>query len=91
MRWKMDIYFTDYFAVTDEQLEEYGAFNISLITDLPLFIDSFLLFNSEMPGYQTLHDGIISYLRFLRAKSEKGGISKAKLRLRSWVLIGSTG
>ncbi len=40
-----EIYFTDFFKVTPEVLEEYGAFNISLINDLPLFIDPFLLFN----------------------------------------------
>ncbi len=76
----MNIYFTDYFGVSDELLEEYGAFNISLITDLPLFIDPFLLFNSEKPDYQALHDDIIRYLRFLRAKSERGGIYKALIK-----------
>jgi hypothetical protein len=76
----MDIYFSDYFGVTEEQLEAYGAFNISLITDLPLFIDPFLLFNSEKPEYQGLHDEIIRYLQFLRAKSEKGGISKGLIK-----------
>lgn len=77
---KMDIYFTDYFGVTEEQLEAHGAFNISLITDLPLFIDPFLLFNSEKPEYEALHDEIIRYLSFLRKKSEKGGISKGLIK-----------
>jgi uncharacterized heparinase superfamily protein len=36
------------------------------VSDLPLFIDPFLLFNSDKPEYQELHDGIIAYLRFLR-------------------------
>jgi hypothetical protein len=76
----MHIYFTDHFDVSEELLENYGAFNISLITDLPLFIDPFLLFNSEKPEYQALHDDIIRYLRFLRSKSEKGGISQALIR-----------
>jgi len=76
----MDIYFTDYFGVSEEHLENYGAFNISLVTDLPLFIDPFLLFNSEKPDYQALHDDIIRYLRFLRTKSEKGGISQALIK-----------
>ena len=43
----MDIYFTDFFHVPPEVLEEQGAFNVSLINDLPLFIDPFFLFNSE--------------------------------------------
>jgi hypothetical protein len=41
----MDIYFSDYFKVAPETIEAYGAFNISLVADLPLFIDPFLLFN----------------------------------------------
>jgi hypothetical protein len=61
-------------------LEEYGAFNISLIIDLPLFIDPFLLFNSDDPEYQSLHDHIIRYLRFLKTKSEQGGISPALIK-----------
>lgn len=55
------IYFSDFFMVTPETLEEYGAFNVSLINDLPLFIDPFLLFDSEEARYQALHDEIIRY------------------------------
>jgi hypothetical protein len=32
----MNLYFTDYFGVSEDSIEEYGAFNISLVTDLPL-------------------------------------------------------
>ena len=32
------LYFSDFFGVTRDQLDEYGAFDISLVTDLPLFI-----------------------------------------------------
>ena len=39
----MDIYFSDFFQVSPDILEKYGAFNVSLINDLPLFIDPFLL------------------------------------------------
>jgi hypothetical protein len=42
---------------------------ISLVSDLPLFIDPFLLFNSDKPEYRRLPDSIIDYLRFLRDKS----------------------
>jgi len=73
----MNLYFSDIFNISENVLEEYGAFNISLVTDLPLFIDPFLLFNSEKPEYQQLHDQMIRYLRFLRAKSEAGSIDKA--------------
>lgn len=62
----MGKYFTDIFNVDEKVLSEYGAFNISLINDLPLFIDPFLLFNSPNSEYQGLHAKIIEYLIFLR-------------------------
>ena len=43
----MEVYFTDVFQLDPQTLDNYGAFNISIINDLPLFIDPFLLFNSE--------------------------------------------
>lgn len=75
----MNIYFTDYFGVDPEALEAYGAFNISLINDLPLFIDPFLLFASKKPTYQQLHEDIIAYLKFLRDQSVAGQISRGLL------------
>ena len=48
----MKIYFCDFFEIGADKLEEYGAFNISLINDLPLFIDPFLLFGSSKLEYQ---------------------------------------
>lgn len=62
-------YFSDYFQVNPETLAAYGAYNISLLSDLPLFVDPFLLFNSQKPEYQNLHQLIIKYLLFLREKS----------------------
>ena len=61
-----NIYFTDFFGISPDALEEYGAFDVSLIGDLPLFVDPFLLFNSQDPSYQTLHAEIIRYMRFLK-------------------------
>lgn len=63
------LYFTDHFGVVPDILESYGAFDISVVSDLPLFIDPFLLFNSKKPEYQALHRHIVRYLRFLRDKS----------------------
>ncbi|MGC2960160.1 hypothetical protein ACPUET_09310 [Paraburkholderia graminis] len=63
------IYFSDFFNVDPEKLENYGAFNISLINDLPLFIDPFLLFNSDNTDYQNLHTNIIDYVKFLKSQS----------------------
>ena len=76
----MRIYFSDWFGVAPEVLEEYGAFNISLINDLPLFIDPFLLFTSDKCEYQALHDSIIEYLRFLRDQSAQGHVSEGLLK-----------
>jgi len=53
----INLYFSDVFGVTEKTLDQYGAF-ISLITDLPLFIDPFLLFYSDKPEYQKLHNDI---------------------------------
>lgn len=66
------MYFSQYFEIDEVTLENYGAFNISLINDLPLFIDPFLLFGSEKEEYQNLHNQIIEYLCFLRRKKEEG-------------------
>jgi len=63
------IFFTDFFQIPKILLDKYGAFNISLVADLPLFIDPFLLFNSKEKEYKDLHEEIISYLRFLKKKS----------------------
>jgi hypothetical protein len=75
-----DVYFSGYFKVTQDVIERYGAFNISLVTDLPLFIDPFLLFNSKNPQYRKLHDDIIKYLRFLKDKSLTQSIDSGALK-----------
>lgn len=72
------VYFTDFFDIEEDILEEYGAFNISLINDLPLFIDPFLLFGSTKEEYKVIHSKILDYLGFLKQKSEKGGITEAE-------------
>lgn len=75
------IYFSDFFNVHPGVIEEYGAFNVSLINDLPLFIDPFLLFNSDNPTYAELHENIISYLIFLRDKALAGGVGDGLLQV----------
>ncbi|MEV0709252.1 hypothetical protein [Nocardia aurea] len=65
----IDRYFSEYFDVDPKALEDYGALDVSVITDLPLFIDPFLLFTSDRPEYQELHEDILKYLRFLKSKS----------------------
>lgn len=81
----MNVYFSDYFSVSTCDLQAHGAFNVSLINDLPVFIDPFLLFNSEKPEYKKLHEEIIQYITFLREMSEAGKISKGLVR--HWFLF----
>lgn len=76
------IYFTDNFDISEETLEAYGAFNISLINDLPLFIDPFLLYGSKKEEYLNLHNSMLTYLTFLKSKSEQGQITDAEIK--SW-------
>ena len=38
----LKIYFSDFFNVDEDIIESYGAVNISLINDMPLFVDPFL-------------------------------------------------
>ena len=60
------IYFSDFFKIDSKLLEEYGAFNVSLVNDLPLFIDPFLIFCNEETECQEMYDEIIKYLIYLR-------------------------
>lgn len=81
----MKIYFSDFFNISTDDLEKYGAFNISLINDLPLFIDPFLLFGSKNAEYQKLHNEIIDYLSFLKSKSEQGITDISQIK--SWYIF----
>lgn len=73
-------FFSDTFGVSPSDIERYGAFDVSLINDLPLFIDPFLLFHSEKDEYQALHHQIIDYLVFLRDRAASGPVSDGDLR-----------
>ena len=79
------IYFSDVFALDPEVLEEYGAFNIALVNDLPLFVDPFLLYDSENPKYKSLHEEIITYLCFLRDRAVAGDLTPGSIM--QWLLF----
>ena len=82
----MNIYFTDYFDVDPYKTGAAWCISIlSLVNDLPLFIDPFLLFGSSSEKYQELHTGILKYLTFLKQKSEEGITSFAQIK--SWYLF----
>ncbi len=65
----MELHFSEHFNLDPNVLRQYGAFNISVVSDLPLFVDPFLLFNSHNPEYQELHASILKYLVYLRDKA----------------------
>ena len=58
--------FSDYFNINKTILDEYGALNICLSADMPLFIDPFLLFASEEEAYKKLHKELIDHLLILK-------------------------
>jgi len=60
----MDIklFFSDYFEIDNSIIDEYGALDICIDADLPVFIDPFLLFSSDKPEYIQLHDQIVGHL-----------------------------
>lgn len=76
----MNLYFSDEFGVSEETLEAYGAFNPTVVVDLPLFVDPFLLFHSNNPLYQEEHRKIIGYLEYLRDLSAAGKLDKGHLK-----------
>ena len=78
----MATFLSDYFGIDQQIFDDYGAFNVSIVNDLPLFIDPFLLFHSDKKEYIELHDQIIEYLIFLRDKSNAGATNIDLLK--SW-------
>lgn len=62
--------FSEYFDVNVEDLKKYGAIDLSLVVDIPMFIDPILIFNSGKKEYQKLHEGIIKYMHFLAEKAK---------------------
>ena len=79
---RLKVYFSDIFNVNPDDIKQYGAFNISLINDLPLFIDPFLIFNSKKKDYRALHQTILTYVAFLRDRSLEKSVNTGLLR--SW-------
>lgn len=78
------MFFSERFQISSELLKEYGAVDISLVCDIPLFIDPMLIFNSEKEIYKNLHKSIIRYFHFLYTKAEQGLTMK---EVSAWLLI----
>lgn len=75
-------FFSEVFRVDPQTMDDYGCVDISLVADVPLFVDPFLLFHSDSPDYQNLHRQIVKYIGFLKDKSDQGKISDGLLK--SW-------
>lgn len=73
------IYFSDVFGVEPEVIDSHGAFDIALVNDLPLFVDPFLLFDSERSEYRALHDDIIKYLVFVRDRAQADELTEGAI------------
>ena len=71
--------FSEYFEVENNVLDSYGALNICIDADLPLFIDPFLLFSSEKPEYIELHEQVIGHLIKLKELATKDQNSNLSL------------
>lgn len=76
----MATFLSDHFGIGENVFKEYGALNVSVVNDLPLFIDPFLLFHSKKPEYVELHEKIIKYLVFLRDRAAAGNVSEGQLQ-----------
>ena len=74
--------FSDIFEIDKSILEAEGLVNISLLCDLPLFIDPFLIFGSDKEEYQNLNKEINEYLLFLKNKAIHNELSNGMLK--SW-------
>lgn len=66
------MFFSERFQVDSNLVKAYGAIDISLVCDIPLFIDPMLIFNSDKSTYQSLHQEFIQYFHFLYTKSKQG-------------------
>lgn len=70
------MFFSEKFQVSNDILKSYGAVDISLICDVPLFVDPMLIFNSSSARYKELHNNIIRYFYFLYTKATQGLTTK---------------
>lgn len=72
---KFKLLFSEYFNIDESVLTNYGALNLCLSSDLPLFLDPFLLFASEKDDYKKLHKHVVNHLVLLKGyATENGGV-----------------
>ena len=71
--------FSEKFNIARNVIESYGAIDISLVSDIPMFVDPILIFNSAKPEYKELHNNMIKYMYFLAQKAKKG-LNKSEIK-----------
>ncbi|KLV05353.1 hypothetical protein ABT56_11555 [Photobacterium aquae] len=81
----MKVYFSDFFDVDEALIDAYGAFNPSLLNDLPLFIDPFLLYINDDDELRNLHNEVINYVAFLKEQANEKDINSAELQ--AWFMF----
>ena len=64
----MNYKFSDYFKISKNVMDENDIYDISIVSDTPVFIDPFLLYISNKFEYQNAHEQIMKYLLFLCKK-----------------------
>lgn len=67
--WDQIEFFSEYFWIRSDESKNDDFFDIVLDSDLPVFVDPFLIFCSEKEEYKKLYQEIIKYLQFLSRKS----------------------
>ena len=77
---QLKIYICDHININESVLETYGALNISLFSDFPLFIDPFLLFENGKEEYKKLHVEILRYVGYLRDRVLENNLSKGDIQ-----------
>ncbi len=90
--------FSDYFNVTKEELDKYGAVNISLLSDAPLFIDPLLVYFNDNAEIREQYQKITKYLLFLKemainpiSEEEKRVYFQFKEIKNNWLGVCETG
>lgn len=71
--------FSDKFSISPQVLKEYGAVNISLVCDTPLFIDPLLIYDNDSCEIKSWYPKIVKYLLFLN-KIANSDIRKDKIK-----------
>ena len=68
--------FSDYFRVDKDIIQNYGAVDISLYSDTPLFIDPILIYGNENSTIKLQYHEIVKYLVYLNERAKDPNITE---------------